>query len=221
MERRWLEEQLAAGHSLKRIGRLAGKNQSTVSYWLRKYGLRAVHWERCAPKGAVPEDALRELIAAGLPIARVAQALGVSTSRIQYWLRRYGMQTKRGERIAANRQARTGASTELQLLCGRHGAVPFRMDTAGRYRCVRCSSEAVARRRRRVKEILVRNTGGKCGSAGMTGIRALCTSTMSSAVRSPSPSVTTETLGRSQRSALRSGNASFSAATVTRRSKPA
>ncbi len=78
MERRWLEEQLAAGHSLKRIGRLAGKNQSTVSYWLRKYGLRAVHWERCAPKGAVPEDALRELIAAGLPIARVAQALGVS-----------------------------------------------------------------------------------------------------------------------------------------------
>ncbi len=40
------------------------------------------------------------------------------------------------------------------------------MDTAGRYRCVRCSSEAVARRRRRVKEILVRDTGGKCGLCG-------------------------------------------------------
>lgn len=36
----------------------------------------------------------------------------------------------------------------------------------GAYRCMRCASEAVARRRRRVKAILVQEAGGRCRLCG-------------------------------------------------------
>lgn len=39
MDKGWLEECLAAGMSLDAIGERAGKHPSTVSYWLKKYGL--------------------------------------------------------------------------------------------------------------------------------------------------------------------------------------
>ena len=42
----------------------------------------------------------------------------------------------------------------------------FARDTNGTYRCVRCSSDAVARRRRKVKEILVAEAGGRCCVCG-------------------------------------------------------
>jgi hypothetical protein len=38
--------------------------------------------------------------------------------------------------------------------------------TAGRYRCKRCRIEAVSARRRRVKQILVREAGGACRLCG-------------------------------------------------------
>jgi transposase len=50
MDRGWLEECLAAGMSLDAIGERAGRHPSTVSYWLKKYGLMAAGQARHAPK---------------------------------------------------------------------------------------------------------------------------------------------------------------------------
>jgi 5-methylcytosine-specific restriction endonuclease McrA len=39
----------------------------------------------------------------------------------------------------------------------------------GGWRCLKCRSEAVSRRRRRVKEILVAEAGGACATCGYSG----------------------------------------------------
>ena len=51
--------------------------------------------------------------------------------------------------------------------CASHGTTEFvpRGDRKG-WRCLRCRSEAVTRRRRKVKEILVREAGGGCALCG-------------------------------------------------------
>jgi hypothetical protein len=50
--------------------------------------------------------------------------------------------------------------------CGRHGLTEFWLEARGIYRCLQCRSEAVARRRRRLKEILVAEAGGVCSVCG-------------------------------------------------------
>jgi DNA-directed RNA polymerase subunit RPC12/RpoP len=50
--------------------------------------------------------------------------------------------------------------------CAQHGVGKFARDANGTYRCTRCSSEAVAKRRRRVKEILLAEAGGRCALCG-------------------------------------------------------
>jgi IS30 family transposase len=52
MDKGWLEERLTAGMSLEAIGERAGKHPSTVSYWLKKHGLKAAGGAAHAPKGA-------------------------------------------------------------------------------------------------------------------------------------------------------------------------
>lgn len=50
--------------------------------------------------------------------------------------------------------------------CKRHGETSFATRTDGRYRCRKCASEAVTRRRRKVSAILVDEAGGKCVLCG-------------------------------------------------------
>ena len=50
--------------------------------------------------------------------------------------------------------------------CARHGPTEFWLEPRGIYRCLRCRSEAVSRRRRRLKEILVAEAGGRCALCG-------------------------------------------------------
>ena len=50
--------------------------------------------------------------------------------------------------------------------CPKHGLVKFRLDTSGRWRCSKCSSEAVQRRRYKTKELAVEHMGGKCQICG-------------------------------------------------------
>jgi hypothetical protein len=54
----------------------------------------------------------------------------------------------------------------LTLECPRHGITRFQRGGKGGYRCLRRRSEAVARRRRRVTEILVDEAGGACQACG-------------------------------------------------------
>lgn len=60
------------------------------------------------------------------------------------------------------------------LTCKRHGYTESISNGVGKKRCKRCRSEAVARRRRKVKELLVEYKGGKCERCGYDKcIRAL------------------------------------------------
>ena len=52
------------------------------------------------------------------------------------------------------------------MQCPRHGLTEFALGTRGYYRCKRCRSEAVARRRRKVKATLVAEAGGACCICG-------------------------------------------------------
>jgi 5-methylcytosine-specific restriction endonuclease McrA len=46
--------------------------------------------------------------------------------------------------------------------CPHHGETEFFLEGRGYYRCKRCRSEAVTRRRRKVKQILAQEAGGSC-----------------------------------------------------------
>jgi transposase len=166
MERDFLEDQLAAGRSLERIGAMVGKHASTVGYWVKRRGLVAANRDKHAPKGTIDPDHLAELLAEGLTGAELALRLDVSITTINYWLRKLGLQTARGISRADAAAARAEGKQSLAGVCAKHGAVEFRLSSRGTYRCPRCSSSAVSARRRRVKAILVAEAGGRCRRCG-------------------------------------------------------
>jgi hypothetical protein len=60
------------------------------------------------------------------------------------------------------REAREAGLLTAVLPCPRHGASPHVREARGYYRCRACRQEAVVRRRRKAKEILVAEAGGCC-----------------------------------------------------------
>lgn len=57
--------------------------------------------------------------------------------------------------------------TDIVRECVRHGEQPhMERSDSGTYRCRKCASEAVVKRRQRVKAILVAEAGGKCIKCG-------------------------------------------------------
>jgi hypothetical protein len=62
--------------------------------------------------------------------------------------------------------ARAQGLLEALLLCSHHGEVSHVRDSRGYFRCRACRAEAVVRRRRRVKQILVEEAGGSCRLCG-------------------------------------------------------
>jgi hypothetical protein len=167
MDRGVLEGWIGDGLSLDEMGRRAGRHPSTVSYWLRKHGLSAVRAEVHRAKGALDRDELAMYLRAGFSIRDMAEATNRSITTVRHWLRRYGLQTYRGElRLAANR-ARGEGQDAPTLRCETHGFTTFtRRGADPTYRCLQCRSEAVTRRRRRVKAQLVAEAGGACVLCG-------------------------------------------------------
>ena len=156
----WLEE----GLSLEQIGRRVGKHPSTVSYWVSKFGLTAVHKDRHASRGGIPRDMLEQLTKRHLTTREIAAELDCSTSTVRHWLRRHNLQTTREARLRARREVAPGAS--FFAVCERHGPVRFVGRPDGNSRCERCRAEAVSERRRQVKRILVAEAGGRCAICG-------------------------------------------------------
>jgi 5-methylcytosine-specific restriction endonuclease McrA len=104
-------------------------------------------------------DSLEELVASGLTVRQIAAEVGLGYSTVRYWLRRHGLQTQHrgpGRRAAVDQGA---------FVCKRHGPTPPVADSHG-MRCGKCRSEQIAARRRRVKDILVREAGGRCAICG-------------------------------------------------------
>src|SRR5437660_4632497 len=160
-----LELLLGHGLSIERIAKRFGKDPSTVSYWMKKSGLESPYKDKHAAKGGIDRERLEELVEAGMTIAQIAGELGRSTGTVRHWMRRFGLQTQngRGRRPREIVQSAKGAGLlSITMTCRHHGETEFFLEGRGYYRCKRCRSEAVARRRRKVKAILVEEAGGRC-----------------------------------------------------------
>jgi transposase len=169
MDRASLEKLLAQGHSLAEIGRRLDRHESTVSYWVAKYGLHANGREQHAARGALTREALESLIETGMSIAEIAVAVGRGKATVRHWLRRYGLRTLAASgrrRAVESKQAKDAGLMETSMCCSEHGETVFVIDGRGYYRCRRCRSAAVSRSRRRLKEQLVREAGGACRMCG-------------------------------------------------------
>lgn len=162
MEREILEQYLAAGLSLERIGELVGRHPSTVGYWVRKHGLTNPRSKKHAARGGVAQEVLERLVAEGLTLRQIAERTDRSLATVRYWLRRYGLQT----RYAAWCRDPELKPAVMQRDCRHHGPTTFVKDCRGHYRCPFCQVERVSEWRRRVKEALVAEAGGACAVCG-------------------------------------------------------
>jgi transposase-like protein/DNA-directed RNA polymerase subunit RPC12/RpoP len=160
-----LEAYLRRGLSLQAIGQLTGRHPTTVGYWVKQHGLSAVHRDRHAPKGGIDSATLSALVTDGKTTREIAEQLALSQTTIRHWLRKYGLRTHRARRKNSH-GVRGVHADRVEMDCGRHGKTEFWLEARGVYRCLRCRSEAVSRRRRRVKEILVADAGGRCALCG-------------------------------------------------------
>jgi transposase len=177
MDREVLEQLLGDGLSLAEIGRRVDLHEATVGYWVKKHGLRAVNHTRHASRGGIARAELERLIEAGMSIAQIAQETARSKTTVRHWLTRYGLKTHGalGRRPRAQTVLARQAGVEtMRLRCEHHGETDFWLDRRGYYRCKACRSAAVARRRRKMKAILVKEAGGACFVCGYSrDMRAL------------------------------------------------
>ena len=163
-----MEQFLDQGFSLEEIGRRLGRHESTVAYWVEKHGLRAVNRDKHAARGALAREELERLVGAGASIAEIADAVNRSKPTVRHWLREYGLTTQRGamRQVRAEQLARAERPTRVMLDCPHHGTTLFQLRAQGGYRCLKCRSDAVARRRRKIKRVLVEDAGGACRLCG-------------------------------------------------------
>jgi len=167
MEREKLATWLEEGASIEEIARRVERHPSTVSYWLRKYGLRSAHADKHTPKGPLDRDRLTGLVSQGLTTTEIAAALSTHRATVRRWMRRYGLETPHMSRRRVFGDARVDGAPLLEAVCSRHGRTTFQLRSDGAsYRCLRCRCDAVSNIRRRRKERLVEEAGGKCQLCG-------------------------------------------------------
>ncbi len=169
MDRDQLKQWLDEGLSLPQIGELAGRHPSTVGYWVRKHGLVANGKAKYAPRGGLTREQLEPLVEAGLTDAQIAVKLDRGISTIRHWRKRLGLCRPGPERLGRqeiDEAVRSGHRTVVRD-CPRHGRTEFALVGADfQPRCKRCRADAVQRRRRKVKRILVEEAGGRCMLCG-------------------------------------------------------
>ena len=145
-----------------------GVHASTVSHWLKQHDLRPENRARYAPKGGLPEAALREAVGQGRTLASIAEEFAVSISSVRYWLGKHGIErgAVSGPRSPLAAEGRARGLPTIRMVCREHGTTEFVLENRGYYRCKRCRAAAVIKRRRRVKTILVEEAGGACALCG-------------------------------------------------------
>jgi len=160
---------LARGLSVEKIAQRFDKHPSTISYWMAKYGLGAPQREKHAARGGIDRERLEEMVRQGMSISELALELDRSKATVRHWLNRYGLETLQTHRRAQRRTALQTAEAasdapppRLTMTCRIHGEADFVREGSGYYRCGRCRSESVVRHRRRLKELLVCEAGGRC-----------------------------------------------------------
>ena len=169
MDRVTLEEFLAEGLSLEEMGVRLDRHASTVGYWLTKYGLTAANRAKHAPRGPIARAQLERLVAANHSIRAIAGVVDRSPTVVRHWLKVYGLRTSLPIGRPANDEVQAALAAGLHvavLNCARHGRTRFQRRRGHGYRCLKCRVEAVTRRRRRVKQLLVDEAGGACAACG-------------------------------------------------------
>jgi transposase len=166
MDKRFLEECLARGMSLHAIGEQVGKHYSTVGYWLKKHGLAAVGRDRFTPRGGLDRSELETAVENGLTLNEMARSVNRDISTVRYWLRRYGLKATGGSRRRETREAKQRGLRHIERRCPQHGRTRFVLENRGSYRCMKCRREDVSAWRRRAKQRLVEEAGGKCKACG-------------------------------------------------------
>jgi transposase len=166
MTKEELEGYLAEGLSLEQIGKRAGRNPSTISYHLKKHGLKPVNQGKHANKGQIQEERLRALVEGGAAIREMGAELDRSVATIRHWLKKYGLTADGSRRRALLKEARLTGRKYAVLECLHHGRTQFILEGRGYFRCTRCRQERVSEWRRRVKRRLVKEAGGACAICG-------------------------------------------------------
>ena len=152
--------------SLEAIGRLLGKHPSTVGYWLKKHDLKAAGHERFSPRGGLDRVVLEAAVDDGLTLDEMAKKVNRDISTVRYWLRQYGLKATGGSRRRETREAKRQGLRYIQRRCPRHGQAKYVLENRGSYRCMKCRKADVAEWRRRAKQRLVKEAGGKCQLCG-------------------------------------------------------
>lgn len=166
MDENSLKLLLAQGVSVEEIGRRFRRDPSTVSYWMKKFGLVAPNREKYAAKGGIEQTHLERMVAEGMSIAEIAAEVDRGKSTVRHWLRHYGLRTNGDRRAVAAAAARAAGMLEIERECPRHGPTAFVIEGRGYYRCKRCRQQSVAQHRRNVKATLVAEAGGACVVCG-------------------------------------------------------
>ncbi len=112
-------------------------------------------------------EELEALVLTADSVKEVALALDTNAETVRRWIRHYGLPQPIDIRRSQREDALAAGEVSIQRKCRRHGQTSFALvGSERRPRCKRCRAEAVARRRRRVKETLAAEAGGKrvlCG----------------------------------------------------------
>jgi transcriptional regulator with XRE-family HTH domain len=111
-------------------------------------------------------EQLEALLAEGLSIRSMAARLSVSYSTVRQWLASHGLTTPRGRRLAETAEARASGAETVEAHCEIHGRTLFVRRGADGFRCRRCRTGAVDRRRKEIKRLLVAEAGGACTICG-------------------------------------------------------
>ena len=166
MDRYRLVPLLEEGLSIDAIAAEVARSPSTVSYWLKRHGLKANGARKYGPKPALDHDSLAALVDRGLSVPAIASELGCPPSRVRYWLGRHSLDTRQSRNRATARAALLEGQRIVELSCRRHGETDHVLEGRGSYRCARCRAEQVAEHRRRVKRVLIDEAGGSCRLCG-------------------------------------------------------
>ena len=112
-------------------------------------------------------DRLTRLVAQGTTLRQLASELRCSPTTVRYWIDRYELPSPISVRRQSYERARAEGRSSYEDRCSRHGVTEFAIVGSDRRgRCKKCRSEAVSKRRRKVKEILVQEAGGACQLCG-------------------------------------------------------
>jgi hypothetical protein len=111
----------------------------------------------------VAKAELEPLVKSGLTLAAISGELGISQPSVRRWIERHGLPQPIEVRRAQREAALRNGERHVMRTCRRHGRTEYALvGSERRPRCKKCRAEAVARRRRKVKQLLVQEAGGRC-----------------------------------------------------------